>query len=150
MDIIRVGRVSSVDEKNVTARVVFEDRDSMVSDDLNILMPFTMKDKMYFIPAINEQVLCIMIPNGTSKGYIAGSIYNASDKPSVQNKDKFHIKFEDDTTIEYDKNTHTLKIDCKGNINLFTSGKCNIKSELYVDGDINAKGAITANVQEAI
>lgn len=150
MDIIRIGRVSSVDENSVTARVIFEDRDSMVSDDLSILMPFTMKDKMYFIPAINEQVLCIMLPNSTSKGYIAGSIYNASDKPPVQSKDKFNIKFEDGTTIEYDKSTHTLKIDCKGDINLITSSKCNIKSKLYVDGDINAKGSITANTQEEI
>lgn len=149
-DLVRVGKVSSIDPKNMTARVVFEDKDNMVSDDFSIIVPFTKKDKFYSMPTINEQVLCVMLPNGTSNGYIVGSIYNEEDIPPISNKDKFHIKFEDETTIEYDKKTHTLKVDCKGDINLFTTGKCNIKSKLYVDGDIKAKGSIIANSEETI
>lgn len=150
IDLVSIGKVSSIDPKNMTARVVFEDKDNIVSDDFSIIVPFTKKDKFYSMPAINEQVLCVMLPNSTSNGYIIGSIYNEEDSPPISDKDKFHIKFEDETTIEYDKKTHTLNVDCKGDINLVTTGKCNIKSKLYVDGEITAKGSITANSEETI
>lgn len=47
-DLIRIGRVSSVNPLKCTAKVTFPDKDDMVSDELPILTIGTNKTKAYF------------------------------------------------------------------------------------------------------
>ena len=68
---IKVGKVSSVNEKKGTARVLFPDRQNSVSGDLFIVVPFTLSGKVYYMPEINERVVCIYDENVT--GFIVGS-----------------------------------------------------------------------------
>ena len=127
--IIRIGRVSSIDESKGTARVLFADREDFVSYDMPIVVPFTLSDKMYFMPSIDERVLCVLLPNDQTQGFILGSYYSNDREPPVQDKNKFHINFEDGTIIEYDKEEHKLKINVQGDIEMSATGTINIKSD---------------------
>ncbi|ARD47569.1 hypothetical protein [Sporosarcina sp. P33] len=77
---IRIGVVSSVDPVKCMARVIFEDRDEVVSHDLAVMVPQTMKTKYYHLPDIDETVVCAFLANGQETGVILGSIYSESDK----------------------------------------------------------------------
>jgi len=109
-DLLRIGKVSSIDYEKCTAQVVFEDRHNLVSGDLHILVPLTLKDHAYYMPDLEERVLCIFDPSAPTKGFIVGSYYADPRPPPIQNKDKRYIKFKDDTLIEYDRDIHRLTI----------------------------------------
>lgn len=87
-NIIRIGYVSSVDAGTGTARVSFPDSENIVSSPLQIVSRGTKNTKDFWLPAIDDQVLCIMMPDdsgkGTTDGYIIGSLYSAIDKPPEQ------------------------------------------------------------------
>ena len=129
--LVRVGVVSSVNPANGTARVAFNALDSVVSYDLPIITRGSKADKDYWIPDIDEQVLCLMQPDyngrGSCVGYIVGTFYSSVDSPAENNADVRAIKFSDGTVIKHDRATGDLDISVSGNIN------------------INAKGNITVN-----
>ncbi|MFD2087823.1 hypothetical protein ACFSND_21905 [Brevibacillus brevis] len=75
-NILRVGIVSSVDERDATARVVFGDREDVVSYNMDILSRGSFLQKDYWLPDVNEQVWCLFLPTGNADGIILGSTYN--------------------------------------------------------------------------
>ena len=132
-NLIRVGRVSSVNAANCTARVAFEAQ-GIVSYDLPIIVPQTMKNKDYALPDVGEQVLCIFLPTGNAAGFILGSLYSTVDKPPLSSADKRGTTFSDGTHIEYDRSSNTLMIDCKGPINIIASGNVHVTGDVIADG----------------
>jgi phage baseplate assembly protein V len=110
-EIIRVGLVSSVDTKAASARVTFPDRRDLVSYDLPVLVRNTKKNKDYWLPDINEQVVCLFLPTGTEQGYILGGFYSKKTMPDVDSQDKRRTYYEDGSSVEYDRASHTLTID---------------------------------------
>lgn len=131
---IRVGIISSVNPAACTARVAFEDRSSVVSFDLPILVRGSLQNKDYWLPDPGEQVVCLFLPSGNAQGFILGSIYSAKDKPPVTDGNKRHIAFIDGTKIEYDRVTHTLTIDAKGPINIIAAGDVTVTGDVTADG----------------
>jgi len=109
-DLFRVGKVSSIDYEKCTAQVVFEDRHDLVSGDLHIIVPKTLKDHAYYMPDIDERVVCYFDPSAPTKGYIVGSYYADTRIPPRRDEHKFYLKLKDDTLIEYDRESHTLNI----------------------------------------
>lgn len=105
-DLIRIGRVSSINPLKCTAKVTFPDKDDMVSDELPILTIGTNKTKAYFLPAIDTQVLCIFLPNNSGKGindgFILGCIYSDEDMPVENNEKVVSINFDDGSYIRFD------------------------------------------------
>lgn len=81
---VRVGIVSSVDIKMCTARVIFPDRDEDVSYNYPVLVRNTMVSKDYWLPEVNEQVVCLCLANGAETGFIVGSFYSERDKTPPQ------------------------------------------------------------------
>lgn len=75
MEFMRYGRVSSVDLKRATAKVVFEDRDDVVSFDLQVLQKNTLNKKAYWMPEIDEIAVCLFLANGQESGIIIGTLY---------------------------------------------------------------------------
>lgn len=73
-NIIRVGRVSKVNQLNGTVQVLFKDRDNLISGDLPLLESST-------IPNINDQVLCIFLGNGMEDGFCLGRFYSKENPP---------------------------------------------------------------------
>jgi len=127
-NLIRVGRVSSVYPERCTARVVFDDRDDLVSYELPTLGRGSYRTKDYWLPEEEEQVLCLFLPTGNAEGFILGTRFNEEDLPPIQDKNKRHLRFADGTFIEYDQETHTLTIDL-----LPTNGTVIINGHLIVN-----------------
>lgn len=106
---IREGRVSSVDPVKCTARVTFPDRDDMVSAELPVLTMGSRETKVYWMPAIDAQVVCIFAPNASGKGlkegYILGCRYSTQDTPAESSADVLSFRFKDGSFIRVDNGT---------------------------------------------
>ena len=84
-DTIRIGKISSVDYDNGMAKVVYTDRDNMVT----AYLPVLSLTGEYRMPNINDEVLVCHLSNGTSAGVIVGKFWDADNKPAVSGKGKF-------------------------------------------------------------
>lgn len=115
---IRVGKVVAVDDKNAKVRVQIEDADAVVSYWLPVVHQKTQDDKHYWLPDIGELVVCAFYEDDWDTGFVLGAVYNDKDKPPAQTKDKFVIEFKDGTRIEYDRESHKLHINVKGQLYL--------------------------------
>lgn len=146
-NMLRVGRVSSIDPAKGTARVEFEAQ-GLVSYDLQIVSRQTLANKDYHMPDIGEKVLCAFLPTGNAEGFILGSVYSENDTPPVTDPNKRTVVFEDGTKIEYDRATHTLDVDTQGDVNLTTKGKVMITSEQDIEITTTAKAKVTAQTAE--
>ena len=94
-DIIRVGNVDSINAQNGTVRVRFPDRDDKVSKELKVIYHKTHQDKSYFIPEINEIVLCVFLPGTQEEGFVLGAFYNQEDTVPVSDPNKAAWYFSD-------------------------------------------------------
>lgn len=130
-NIIRIGRVSSIDVNTNTARVAFSDKDDLVSGNLMIVNRGSMVDKDYWIPDIDEQVLCLMQPNASGKGlndgFILGSFFSAEDPQQESSADVRAVKFSDGTVVKHDRKTGNLTINATGDISIIAGGAVTIK-----------------------
>lgn len=108
---IKIGTVTSTEDAQATARVEFKDRSGVVSYDLPVLVRNTGANKDYWMPDLGEQVLCLFLPIGIEQGFILGSYYSDATTPPASTKAKRVTEFEDGTTVEYDRDSHTLTID---------------------------------------
>lgn len=130
-NIIRIGMVSSIDVNTNTARVAFSDKDDLVSGNLMIVNRGSMVDKDYWIPDIDEQVLCLMQPNASGKGlndgFILGSFFSAEDPPQESSADVRAVKFSDGTVVKHDRKTGNLTINATGDISIIAGGAVTIK-----------------------
>lgn len=83
---IRIGKVSSVNPINRTARVVFEDKDEMVSAELPVIVTIpeiksvdsqngkcTLEIKPW-LPYVEQIVVVALLPNGGGDGFIIGGL----------------------------------------------------------------------------
>ena len=90
-----------------------------------------MVDKDYWIPDIDEQVLCLMLPNksgqGVNEGFIIGSFFSKEDKPQERSVDVRAIKFGDGTVIKHDRSTGNLTINATGDISIVATGTLTIR-----------------------
>jgi phage baseplate assembly protein V len=111
MELIKTGRVSSVYPDRCTAKVVFSDRDDLVSGELQVVQTGSQDNKSYWMPTVGEQVVCLFPPNGKGDGFILGTLYNDEDQPAVQSINKRTIRFQDGAVMEYDTEQHRLTLD---------------------------------------
>ena len=130
-NILRIGRVSSIDVNTNTARVAFSDKDDLVSGNLMIVNRGSMVDKDYWIPDIDEQVLCLMLPNksgqGLNEGFIIGSFFSTEDGPQERSTDVRAIKFGDGTVIKHDRKSGSLTVNATGDISIIAGGSVTIR-----------------------
>jgi phage baseplate assembly protein V len=144
---IRRGIVVAVDEKTARVRVQMPDLDGLVSNWLPVVQPKTQKDKAYWLPDIGEYVIVAFDEEGEhSDGYVLGAIYNNKDTPPVASKDKFFVRFEDGTEIEYDRKTHLLRVKAQTvqiqAETVIIEGNVNVIGNVDVSGNIHATGSI--------
>lgn len=74
-EIVRIGRVADVDD-NGCAKVIFEDRNDLMSDFLPVVSSSAGGNAARYRPEINDRVLCIYQPildKGVSNGFIVGT-----------------------------------------------------------------------------
>ena len=105
----RVGIVQQQDPAHAKVRVVFPDYDEMISWWLPVVFAKTQDDKVYWIPDIGEQVVCLMDLRDEA-GAVLGAIYSSADLPPVNSADKFHLAFKDGAHFDYDRVAHILDL----------------------------------------
>ncbi|MBR0061807.1 MAG: phage baseplate assembly protein V [Selenomonadaceae bacterium] len=128
-NLIRFGKVSAVIPERCACRVVFDDRDNLVSAELPVLQSSCLNNRFYNLPDVGDSVLCLMAPNDEhGAGFVLGSFFTEKNPAPAQSQEISMIKFGDGTTIQYDRESHELQINCVGNIRI--NGK-----NIYLNGD---------------
>lgn len=132
--LIRVGSVSSVNPANGTARVALEVNDDNVTYELPVLTRGSKANKDYWIPDIDEQVVCLFLPNtsgrGVCQGFILGTFYSRTDAPVENSQDVQAIKFSDGTEIRHDRSSGDLTIHAAGNISIIADGDITVNGQM--------------------
>jgi phage baseplate assembly protein V len=106
----RVGIVQAQDVPNCRVRVIFPDRNQMVSWWLPIIRQGTQNDKDYWIPDIGEQVVCLMDEHDED-GAVFGSIFSSADTtPSGATGDTRILAPKDGAVFSYNRATHALNV----------------------------------------
>ena len=148
--LIRTGKVSSINYKECSARVEYDDAPGIVSKELKILQPRTNKEKNYSMPSIGEDVFCIFLPHAPSVGFIIGSYYSGKNLPVEAGKMKY-IFFPDGTKIKYDIETSILEVYSVGEINIESGSIVNIKGkEVNIETESFNVSALESNFDHNI
>ncbi len=143
--VLRFAVVTKVLEDKGMVRVELKDADELVSYEIPVLQPKTLKDKFYWMPDKGEHGAVLFAGNGVEQGVWLGAIFSEQDKPPVKSKDKLHIMFEDETFIEYDREESKLSGECKGDVELKVEG--DVKLEIEGDVELKIKGDNTVTIK---
>lgn len=131
--LIRVGTVSSVNAAAGTVRVAFAAQDDMVTYELPVITRGSKNNKDYWLPDVDEQVLCLFLPNtsgrGVCDGFVLGTFYSSVDAPVENSGDVHAVKYGDGTIIKHDRSTGKLTINATGDIDIIAGGKITINGQ---------------------
>lgn len=113
-DVIRIGKVSSVDYEKGMISVYYEDRTAMVTS----TMPFLSNGK-YKMPKVGESILVAHLSNGTNAAVVLGTVFNDANVPKISGQNVYYDELSENTMISSDGTDITLKISA-GSINVST------------------------------
>ena len=117
--LIRYGKISAVYPERASARVVYDDKENLVSAELPILQPACLQSRFYSLPKVGDNVVTLSYPNGEDgAGVIIGSFYSEVNKPPTTDGNKLMLNISDKLIIEFDESTSELTINCKGRIRI--------------------------------
>lgn len=105
--VLRIGKVSSINYKNGTARVTYEDRGGSTTSE----MPFLAWE--YWMPRVSDQVLVGHLSNGSSSAVILGPVWNASHRPQAYGEGLFRKELsttKNKAVISHDDKDGTVRI----------------------------------------
>lgn len=137
--LIKIGEISSIDPAKCTARVVFDDEDSIVSFDLPVLQRNSLKNHDYAMPDVDEDAIVLFFGEGQEDGVILGSIYAGEVTPPESTENRRTVVFDDDTRVCYDRAEHKLTVTIEGTEVVFNRQ----------DGSITVPNAVTINCTTA-
>lgn len=137
--LIKIGEISSIDPAKCTARVVFDDEDSIVSFDLPVLQRNSLKNHDYAMPDVGEDAIVLFFGEGQEDGVILGSIYAGEVTPPESTENRRTVVFDDDTRVCYDRAEHKLTVTIEGKEVVFNRQ----------DGSITVPNAVTINCTTA-
>ena len=145
---LRFGNITEIDVSKCYARVKFLD-DGIVSAPLQIIVMGALSTKFFHIFDINEQVACLMDEN-SEDGVILGAVFSDDITPDGGGEDIVRVLFSDDSSIEYNRNSHEYNIDIKGKINITADAEVNLDAQVVnVDANVINATATTVNVEAA-
>jgi Phage P2 baseplate assembly protein gpV len=141
-NLIRIGKVSSIHYDAGTVAVCFEDKDSIVTDDLPML------SFEYYMPDVGDPVLCLFLGNGLTKGFCLGKYFYDKDgeQPMESGEGIFYKHFFKEGSIKYDKSAKTLTI-YADTLDLKADTKIVIESSK--DISVKASGDVTVEASSA-
>lgn len=137
--LIKIGEVSSIDPVKCTARVVFDDEDSIVSYDLPVLQRNSLKNRDFAMPDVGEDAIVLFFGEGQEDGVILGSIYAGEVTPPESTENRRTVVFDDETRVCYDRQEHKLTVTIEGTEIVFNRQ----------DGTITVPNAVTINCTTA-
>lgn len=139
----KTGYVTELDAQMCRVRVKFEDADEIVSPLLPVLQKQAWQNKDYWMPEINDYVACLLDENGES-GIVLGAIYTDERTPVVADVDVRKVVFADGTSVTYDRGSHSMTVDCVGDVTVKSAEKVTIDAPASeVTGTLTIKGLTT-------
>lgn len=100
---IFIGVVCSYGNTPGTVIVRRPDKDDRTTTELYVVSRCTHATKDFWMPDIDEQVLCILTPNPSGKGpgagYVVGAIYSDADPPAESDNNTRSIRYKDGSYI---------------------------------------------------
>lgn len=102
--VLRIGKISSVNYAKGTARVTYEDR----GGDTTAELPFVAWE--YWMPQIADKVLVGHLSNGMATGVIIGPVWNGGKRPPAPGKARYHkeISHTGKAYVDYQDETNAL------------------------------------------
>lgn len=88
-NVLRIGKVSSIDYKTGMMQIVYTDKDNAVTTKL----PYVNFNNEYCMPKIGEQVIVAHLSNGTSRGVVLGTMWNKKNIPVENGKQLYRKEF---------------------------------------------------------
>jgi phage baseplate assembly protein V len=151
------GVVVKADDAKMRVQVELPELDGLITAWLAVGVRKTKRDKDYWLPDIGEHVVCLL-DSACENGVVICAIYSEEDAVPVASRDKYHKKFADGTSIDYDRATHQLNINCVGSVKIVATESIHLQSpnitldaanvkctgNLKVDGDLDVRGNIDA------
>jgi phage-related baseplate assembly protein len=113
-DVIRIGKVSSVDYEKGMISVYYEDRTAMVTSVMPVL-----SNGRYKMPKVGESILVAHLSNGTNAAVVLGTVFNDVNVPKSSGQNVYYEELSDNTMISSDGTDITLKA-AAGSINVST------------------------------
>ena len=86
-DIIRIGKIHTIDYARGTASVIYTDRNNEPSPS------FPFFSFAYEMPKVDETVVVILLPNSTTKGFIVGVPWSGKKISAVSGQGIFYKEF---------------------------------------------------------
>lgn len=129
MNLFRVGVVTEVEDKS-RVRVKFEDRDDLPSYSLQVIQMNSKDNKDYWLPDIDEPVLCLFLPIGIEQGFVVGAYYPDTLESPETSKDVRSTTYKDGTVVRYDREAHSMTIDIpeSGNLAITVNGPVTVNA----------------------
>ncbi len=145
--VLRIGKISSVNYEKGTARVTYEDRDGATTVEL----PFIAWE--YWMPEIEDMVVTGHLSNSSTSAVILGRLWHDEHRP-IEGKEGIYRKEYEPTQgaayERYDSEAKSLKVVAGGVTltlqggTLAVSGNLTVSGDLSVTGKLNVTGAIEA------
>ena len=144
--VLRIGKVSSVNPQNDTARITYEDRDSATTIELPIL------SWEYWMPKVEDRVLVGHLSNSSTSAVIIGPIWHEDHRPIESGEGIRRREYEHTQGAayeRYDEEAKVLEIVAGGVTiklqggNVAISGSVTVSGSLSVTGDLAVGGAAT-------
>jgi phage baseplate assembly protein gpV len=134
-EIIRIGKVSSIDYAKGLVRVAYHDKDNSVTQ------PLPMLSDKYLMPSVGDQIIVLHLSNGTEAGLVLGRYWNDKNAPKESGAGLFRMDLDRDGAafLKCIGGTVTLKGGA-----IVVNGSVTINGSLTVSGDISATGDIVA------
>lgn len=125
---LEFGIVTQVDEAKHRVKVRIPDLDDMETHWLPVQVGASFGNQDYGLPDEETQVALLLDSRGEN-GLVLGAVYSEADPPPVQSKDKWHKRFKDGTSLEYDRASHVLTVDVKGEVRIKATGEIKIEAQ---------------------
>ena len=124
---IKQAKVCEVYPEEMAVRVVYEDRDNLVSAKLPVMCQGSGTNFDYWLPDVGEQVIVNESEDGKGLGFVIGSYYSKTVPPECQNPDVRRTKFSNGDYVEHNRKTGDMNIRCSGNLSIVCNGNITIK-----------------------
>lgn len=146
--LLRVGKISSINYENGTARVTYEDKDGSTTPEI----PFLAWE--FWMPKIEDQVLVGHLSNGSSRAVIIGPFWYDGHRPHQGREGLYRKEFTNEKGkdgAEYDAKAASYTIKAGGCTIVLRDGKATITApngiralaDMTAAGDLTVEGAAT-------
>jgi len=130
------GIVRDVDGAKHKARVEFADEDGVSSWWLHVLSVGAAKSKFYAMPAIGDQVACMVDWRGED-GCVLGALYSEVDETPTANADEVKLQAESGAAVTFNLKTGVLRLE--GLTEVYVGGeKIVLDGTTYLGGEDGA------------